>query len=52
MKNKTVEQQAEIFSEYNSIYDTGKDDTYFGFVNGFRAKQKEEDKAQAYEECR
>lgn len=44
MKNKTIEQKAEEFSKSNSIYPSAEDDTYFGFLEGFRQNKKETDK--------
>lgn len=41
---KTREQLAEDFSESSSIYESAKDDTYFGFIHGFSARQKQTDK--------
>lgn len=37
MKNK--EQLAEEFSKNSSIYPSAEDDTYFGFIAGFLAKE-------------
>jgi len=42
MKNKeTLEEAAENFSKNHSIYDSAKDDTEYGFINGAKWQQEQ-----------
>jgi hypothetical protein len=43
MKQETLEEAAQRFSENHSIYDTAKDDTEYGFINGAKWQQEKQD---------